>query len=153
METLTTKEFFEQLNSNTLKRPLVLKGIVKKSEKDSEVLFTSKGDYTGWITIPASMIESVKIIKIHTKEGASMAEVKLLLKAATMPEGKVLTELLSSAEQYNCNECNNHKAEHCGNGGDDICSHCGCHKDEHHCKCGHKAEYRSNSCGLHEGPH
>jgi hypothetical protein len=154
METLTTKEFFEQLNSNILKQPFILKGIVRKSEKDSEVLFTSKGDCTGWTAIPASMIESVKVIKTLNKESTSMAEVILHLKAATTPEGKVLADLLSSAEQCNCNECNIHKSEHYGNaGGDNVCNHCGCHRDEHHCECGHKAEYRSNSCGFHGGHH
>ena len=153
MDTLTTKEFFEQLNSNTLKQPLILKGIVKKSEKDSEVLFTAKAD-SGWVAIPEAMIESVKVMKIHNMEGCSLAEVKLLLKTSTTPEGKMLAELLSSACQCNRNECNCNKAEHCGNaGGDNICTHCGCHRDEHLCGCGHKAEYRSNSCGFHEGHH
>ena len=44
MESLTSKEFFEQLNTNSLKQPFLIKGIVKKSEKDSEELFKEKGN-------------------------------------------------------------------------------------------------------------
>ena len=155
METLTGKEFFEQLNSNSLKQPLVIKGIVKKSEKDSEVLFKRVGGSSGWVSIPSSMVESVKIIKTFSREEASIAFVKLLLKEATTPEGEVLTELLSSDEQSNCDGNSMHKQEACGihEGSENVCTHCGCHKDEHQCKCGHQAEYHNSSCGFHGTKH
>ncbi|MGZ4156393.1 MAG: hypothetical protein ACXVED_04500 [Bacteroidia bacterium] len=53
MEKLTSKEFLDQLKSNTLKSPFILKGIVKKSDKDSEVLFARKGNFGNWTAIPA----------------------------------------------------------------------------------------------------
>ena len=55
MESLSSKEFFEQLKTNAVKTPLVIKGIVKKSETDSELLFAKKGDLSNWIKIPSSI--------------------------------------------------------------------------------------------------
>lgn len=150
MKTLTGKEFFEQLNSNSLKQPLIIKGIVKKSENNSDVLFKGSGDSSDWVKIPSSMVESVKLMKTYTREGASMAIVEITLKESTNPESKVLAELLSFTEQCKCKECNCNKSEHCQNSGENnVCGHCGCHKDEHHCKCGHRAEYSNSNCGFH----
>jgi hypothetical protein len=143
METLTSQEFFAMLKTNSLKTTSGLKGIVKKSEKDTELLFTKKGDFHNWIKIPSSMVESVKMFKTFTKEDITYAVVKLQLKTPSNPEGKVLYELLSSLEKSGrddfkggyghygmrgkyCEEGAYHSGHHCG---------CGCHH-EANCKCG-----------------
>lgn len=98
MEALSSKEFFEQLKTNSLKPFFTLKGIVKKSDKESEVLFARKGDFENWVTIPASMVESAIVLKTFSKENELYTVVKLYLKTPTTPEGEVLYKLLSSNE-------------------------------------------------------
>lgn len=137
MESLTSKEFFEQLKSNSLKQPFLIKGFVKKAEKDSEVLFKKKGGNSShWITIGSSMIETVRVIKTFIKEGELLALVKLQLKTPGTPEGKVLSELLASSEKCNAeNKCTcGSKEEHSGY----YCK-CGCYHG-HNCKCGCQRE-------------
>jgi hypothetical protein len=98
MESLSSKEFFEQLKTNSLKPSFTLKGIVKKSDKESEVLFTRKGDFEHWVPIPSSMIESVTVLKTFSKENEVYTVVTLHLKMPTTPEGEVLFKLLSTSE-------------------------------------------------------
>lgn len=98
MESLSSKEFFEQLKTNSLKPSFTLKGIVKKSEKESEVLFARKGDFEHWVPIPASMIESATVLKTFSKNNETYTVVKLHMKTPTTPEGEVLFKLLSSEE-------------------------------------------------------
>lgn len=98
MESLSSKEFFEQLNNNSLKPSFTLKGIVKKSEKESEVLFAKKGDFEHWVPVPASMIESVTVLKTFSKGDEIYNVVKLYMKTPSTPEGEVLLKLLSSGE-------------------------------------------------------
>lgn len=148
METLSSKEFFEQIKTNSLKQPLIIKGIAKDSEKDSEILFKVKNDSSHWIPLTSSMIEAVKIIKVFTKEGETMAVIKLLLKAPTTPEGKVLAELLTSFEKRTADNkeqsYSSGKEQH-----EHYCS-CGCrHTQNCQCGCnsGHEGHYCS--CGCH----
>lgn len=145
MESLTSKEFFEQLQKNTLKPALILKGIVKKSDKDAEVLFAKKGDFMNWIKVPASMVESVNVWKTFSKENETFALVKLRLKAPSNSEAQVLYDLLLSikaqereGEKHSCygmgeflfKEGAEHFGEHCK---------CGCHHDY--------GDYRKFECG------
>lgn len=150
METLTSKEFIEKLKSNSLKQSTCIKGIVKNSEKDAELLFKRKGD-SAWITMPSSMIESVKVIKTFTKENETFVVVKLQLKTPTTPEGKVLFELLSSAEKSCCDskcECGKFSKEG-GKYPGNYCS-CGCH---HQSNCGCECNHQSTcGCGCHHQP-
>ncbi len=157
METLSSKEFFEQLKTNSLKQPPTIKGIVKKAGKDSEVLFTRKGDFSNWITIPDSMIESVKLIKTFTKEDKLFAVVKLQLKTPSNTEGKVLYDLLSLTEKSENKEYSKKGEEgHVGN----YCT-CGCHDHGYgacgcHCGCGcgcHGHTHCQCGCGCHEHAH
>jgi hypothetical protein len=119
MESLSSKEFFEQLNTNNLKPSFTLKGIVKKSAKDSEVLFTKKGDFEHWVSIPASMIESVTVLKTFSKENETYTVVKLHMKTPTTAEGEVLLKLLSSNEMEEMTE------EKCG-WKNRLMGRCGC---------------------------
>jgi hypothetical protein len=96
MKSISTKEFFEKLNSNNLKPVSKLLGVVKKAEKESEILFAFKGDLSRWINIPESMIEGACILEnIPSEEGDELTLVKLHLKTPSTPEGAVLFELLS----------------------------------------------------------
>lgn len=146
METFTSKEFFEQLNTNTIKQSLGIKGIVKRSGKDSELLFKRKGESSNWIAIPSSMVESVKVIKTFAKENETFVVVKLQLKTPTTPEGKVLFELLSSVEK-SCseNKLKGGKFSKEGYGGH-TCG-CGCHHQPNcGCECNHGY---TCGCGCH----
>ncbi|HET6992556.1 MAG TPA: hypothetical protein VFJ43_14580 [Bacteroidia bacterium] len=109
MENLSSQEFIDQLKTNSFKQNSVLKGIVKKSDNDSEILFARKGDFGNWVKIPASMIESVNVIKTFSKGEETFTIVKLHLKTPTTPEAKVLHELLSSHEHEGmCPACGKH---------------------------------------------
>jgi hypothetical protein len=152
METLNVKEFIEKLKSNSLKQRTCIKGIVKNSDKDSEVLFKRKGD-SAWIALPSSLIETVKVIKTFIKENETYAAAKLRLKTPTTIEGKTLFELLSSMEK-SCSDKSmgehNHfgmdrKTEH----SDHTCQ-CGCHHQPD-CQCGCSNE-RICGCGCHHQP-
>ncbi len=159
-EPITSQEFFEQLKTNTLKPVFTLKGVVKKSDKDNEVLFAKKGDLLNWVKIPSTMIESAHVLKNFSKEAETFTVVKLHLKTPATPEGKTLYELLTLfGKEETCEgkfdwknkmnkfgHCGMHKepehvGHHCG---------CGCHHDhpfgcschgEHHCNCGCHQEY------------
>ena len=98
METLTSKLFFEQINSNSLKPSFTLKGIVKKTDDDTEVLFARKGDLMNWVKIPAFMIESVDIIKTYLSDNQITAFVKIHFKTPTSIEGEVYFKLLTTSE-------------------------------------------------------
>jgi hypothetical protein len=149
MENLSTKEFIDQLNSNTLKSTFGIKGIVKKSGKDSEVLFTHKGDMGNWHIIPASMIDSVTVIKTFVKEGETYAVAKLRLKTPTSPETKVIYDLFESIMKedkgirggllehlYNFAHNHFHRAGcQCSGHGDHKECTCGCHKHGCNCSC------------------
>jgi hypothetical protein len=96
MESLKTKDFLEKLKTNNLKPNLKLIGIVKKSDKEDEVLFASKHNFHHWVAIPASMIESVVVIKNIPWGEANYSLVKLNLQAPTTPESKTLYDLLAA---------------------------------------------------------
>ena len=141
MESLNTKEFLEKLKTNTLKAGLKLVGIVKKSDKDDEVQFASKQNPTHWVTIPASMIESVVVLKeIHWSD-TNYTLVKLHLKTPSNAETKTLYDLLVAT----ASEGHNHEAfagignlmhkfwhEHTGGHchGHCNCPDCKCNKDK-----------------------
>lgn len=138
MEKLTTKEFIEQLNSNSFKQTFGIKGIVKKSGNDTEVQFAFKGDFSKWHSIPSSMIESVVVIKTFVKAGETYVVAKLTLKAPTSPETKVIYDMLESAvEEHHFTKEGlvdhmHHFMHHLHQRGQ-VCPKCGCHKG---CKCG-----------------
>ena len=96
MESLKTKEFLEKLKTNTLKAGLKLVGIVKKSDNENEVLFAGKHNFSHWVAIPASMIESVTVVKELHWGDASYTLVKLHLQTPTNPETKILYDLLAA---------------------------------------------------------
>jgi hypothetical protein len=98
METLTSKLFFEQINSNSLKPSFTLKGMVKKTDDDSEVLFARKDDLMNWVKIPSFMIESVDIIKTYLTDNQIKAFVKIHFKTPTSIEGEVFFKLLTTSE-------------------------------------------------------
>lgn len=157
MQTMSSKEFFEQLNSNSLKTPIFVKGIAKKGEKLTEILFRKKEDSSEWITIPSSLVEEVKIIKTFKKEEQTRAVVKLQLKTPATPEGKILMELLASSngdmeKKSKCQGGNGHEGSGYGSHGE--CQHhgckncsCGCHKVESRGDCKNEDHYCS--CGCH----
>lgn len=118
METLTSKLFFEQINSNSLKPSFTLKGMVKKTEDESEVLFARKDDLMNWVKIPSFMIESVDIIKTYLSDDQITAFVKIHFKTPTSIEGEVYFKLLTtSLSGCGCgcgfSSCNNYKNSSC----------------------------------------
>ena len=117
---MTAKEFFEKLNADTLKPSFALKGMVKKSDKADELLFTAHGG-AQWLRIPVGMVESVYVLSHVTTGDSAHTLVKLKMKAPTSDEGKMLYELLSQG---------GHGGGHCQCG-------CGCqHGGGCHCGCG-----------------
>lgn len=141
METMNTKEFIDQLNSNTLKQTWGIKGIVKKSGNSNEVLFAFKGDMGNWHTIPASIIDSVMVIKTFVKEGETYTVAKLHLKAPSSPETKVIYDMLQSSvkgHEHGYEGIMEHLHHFMHQHGHKTCPHCGCRKS---CTCGyHKHE-------------
>jgi hypothetical protein len=92
---------------------------VKKSEKESEVLFARKGGFDHWVSIPSSMIESVTVLKTFSKENDVYTVVKLHMKTPTTREGEVLLKLIS------LDEMNNMPGEKCG-WKNRLLGRCGC---------------------------
>lgn len=165
METLSSKEFFDQLKTNSLKPAFALKGIVKKSETATEVLFTTKGNFDHWVTIPSSMIESVKILKTFSKDGGTFIVAKLYFTPPITPEGKVFLDLLSvvGGQEMNSgcgcsdkalNGCCHHDQEgHFGRGGAwNNGPHCGCgHQHAHYPGFHAPGDAFTCECGGHHG--
>ncbi len=150
MESLSVKEFFDHLQSDTLKPSFAIKGIVKKSTRENEVLFAKKGDLSHWIGINASSISNVMVIKSFVKEGETYTVVKIHFHKPSTPEGKMMYELLQlMAKEEQEGKCGKGKC---------ICPHCGCkgncsgqdHCHCHHCQCGdkHFGPSHNGSCGL-----
>lgn len=105
METLTIKEFLEQLNSDNFIQPFTQKGIVKKSDNNSEILFKRKGAFEHWIAIPEIMIESVMILKIFQKENQTYVVSLINFKPPTTLEGIILQKLIASDTQCEFEHC------------------------------------------------
>ena len=135
METLTSKLFFEQINSNSLQPSFTLKGMVKKTDDDTEVLFAKKGDLMNWVKIPSFMIESVDIIKTYLSDNQITAFVKIHFKTPTSIEGEVYFKLLTTSETG------------CG------CGYSSCHNDRNS-SCSSTSYGKCNStigCSPHHG--
>jgi hypothetical protein len=153
MESITTKEFLEKLKINNLKPAFVLKGLVKPSEKESEILFSQKQDILHWITIPASMIESVTVLKSLPNRYEPSAFVKLRLKSPSNPEANVLYELLMSMREDGRHECNcamkvmkcTHPSFRTDSRRGHYCPCCG-----HNCSCGCSEVGGSEYMGMHK---
>ena len=146
MEALNAKEFLEKLKTNTLKAGLKLVGIVKKSDKDGEVMFASKLNPTHWVAIPASMIESVVVLKELHWGDASYTLVKLHLQTPTNAETKTLYDLLAATaaeghhheafagigsliHKFWHGHAEGHCHSHCRCNGHCNCPDCKCNKD------------------------
>ena len=122
MEKLSPKEFLDQLTTNNLKPSFSIKGVVKKSVSETELLFSRKGDMEHWESIPMSMIESVFVQNTFEKEHQTFVLAELHFKTPTTPEGIVLQKLMSHE---------GHGEIGCGKG------HCHCHSHgSFHCHCG-----------------
>jgi hypothetical protein len=168
MESLSNKEFFEKLKTNHLKPAFALMGIIKKSDKDQEVMFTSKHDFHHWIAIPSSMIESVKVIKSFSSAEVNYTLVKLHLVPPTNPEAKTLFDLLTllvpkkmchEGGSGGMNKSHGMEHGHCGEGKSmhgmehgDYEKHCHCEcgmmHHESHCHCGCGCLHRHCGCGC-----
>jgi hypothetical protein len=96
MESISIKDFVEKLNTGSITQPSKLLGLVKKSDKESEIQFAFKHDMTNWISIPTSLIESVSIIKNISGSDSRMVLAKVHLKEPLSAEAKILFTLLSS---------------------------------------------------------
>ena len=97
MESLNTKDFLEKLKNNSFKSTFSLVGIVKKSDKDNEILFAGKHNFNHWVAIPASMVESVTVLKSIPWGNNQYTFVKLNLNTPTNPETKTLYDLLQGS--------------------------------------------------------
>jgi hypothetical protein len=97
-EKISSNDFIEGINSENLKPASIIFGKVKKSDKDSEVLFAFKGDKSNWTRIPANMIEHAHLIKSFTCKDEKISLVKIHLKIPSDPEAKVFHDLLSSLQ-------------------------------------------------------
>ena len=117
-------------------------GIVKKSDKDDEVMFASKHNPTHWVAIPASMIESVIVLKNISWGDVSYTLVKLHLQTPTNAETKTLYDLLGAiAAEGHHHEAfagignmihkfwHGHMGGHCHCNGHCNCPDCKCNKD------------------------
>ena len=99
MEAMTSKDFFEHLNSNTLKSTYYLKGFIKKSDDQSEVLFARSGEMINWVKIPSFMIESVDVLKTYSQNNEILGLVKIHFKIPASIEGEIFYPLISSMER------------------------------------------------------
>lgn len=151
MESLSTKDFLEKLNTNNLKPGLAVVGIVKKAENKAEVMFASKNDFSHWMEIPVSMIGSVNVLKNISWEGNNFTLVKLHLNKPTDAEAKILFELLDEfiSEKNKEGKCfGMNDLWHCHKDEYSQYPHlrdCGIHLAGHHCRYQHE----HGNCGLH----
>ena len=58
MKLFNSKDFFDQLNSETIKPLITISGFVKKSDDKTELYFSHQNDGINWIKIPSLMIDS-----------------------------------------------------------------------------------------------
>ncbi len=129
--------------ANTLKAPFFLKGIVTKGDNETEVLFARKGQLNQWIKIPASLIESVRVLKTFWKGDRLCAVVAIHLKMPATADEKALWDLL---------ELFHNEHRHCHKDKFDMeasfkgrCPHCGSGA----CLCGTRMKQGMNrGCGC-----
>src|SRR5256885_8378988 len=95
MKEIEAKEFLDMLNSGNIKTGAHIFGLVKKSEKPSELLFAFKWAKENWISIPETMIDHVHIIGEFTVEEEKYTKVKIRLKEPANAEAKILHSLLA----------------------------------------------------------
>ncbi len=94
MEPLSVKEVIGKLKLGNLKPVVELTGFVKKSEKNSEVLFAFKHDLTHWIPIPDTMICGIAPIEGVAYETDHLTLAMIHLKMPVDPETETLYHLL-----------------------------------------------------------
>lgn len=138
MEQLTTKEFMDKLQADSLKTCTVT-GLAKKSGNAAEILFKTIHADGDWIKLPASLIGSVVFLEHKDCSGEPCVLVKLHLTQPSTPESKVLYELLSALSLHRGCKCHGHE----------FCNGCHCASENATgvCRCG-LLEFPSFACGC-----
>lgn len=119
MKIINSKDFFDQLNSDTIKPLITISGYVKKSDDKNELYFSHLNDGINWIKIPSLMIDSVKILSYNYDElslGEKQIMATLYLYEPTNKEAKILFELINLEKNNSKCHCENfsmHKKETC----------------------------------------
>jgi len=94
MQTFSPADFVKALSTDTLKRPVILTGMVKKAEQLDALLFSPANSCLAWVSIPLEMIEKVEWLgkapcKDHTHD-----LVNLVLKETDKGEASFFADLL-----------------------------------------------------------
>jgi hypothetical protein len=119
MKLFTSKDFFDQLNTDSIKPLITISGFVKKSEDKTKLYFSLQNDGINWIKIPSLMIDSVKILSYNYDE-FSLSEKQIMatlyLNEPTNKEAKILFELINiekNNSKYHCENFSMHKKVAC----------------------------------------
>ncbi|MGZ4037142.1 MAG: hypothetical protein ACXVPQ_04890 [Bacteroidia bacterium] len=86
----------DKLQHDTLRPACLLKGFVKKTDSETEILFKPKEPKGSWIKLPVSVISSAVVLKRISCGEETNTLVKLHLKMPSTLEGKALYELLTA---------------------------------------------------------
>jgi hypothetical protein len=92
--TFTGDEFLKALSEDSLQRPLILTGIVKKSEEPSVVLFAPGTFCQNWVPIKSSCIDEVQWLGTVTCKDHSHEYVNIYLKNVNEIEPTLFVDLL-----------------------------------------------------------
>ncbi len=92
--TFTGDEFVKALSEGNLKRPLILTGMVKKSDEPNVILFTPGTFCQNWVPIKASCIDEVKWLGNVSCRDHSHEYVSIDLKGINEVEPTLFVDLL-----------------------------------------------------------
>jgi hypothetical protein len=96
-KTFTGASLEQALKNDALTRPVVeLVGMVKPSEKGRHVSFTRSG-CDSWVDLSTDMIEQAELLDTNACKDHSHPVMRITLKEAEYPEGRVLAALLAQS--------------------------------------------------------
>ena len=93
-ETMSAAEFLTKLKANDISAALSIDCMVKEAESDDSLMFAVGDVCDNWVELPAAAVDSVAVLgNVPCKDHAHPL-VRLTLKPAEGPEGRMLAALL-----------------------------------------------------------
>ncbi len=87
------QEFLASLERDEISRPMVVRGMAKKSDDDEYLQFAPGSRCSNWIQIPLASIESVEVVDVVPCKDHTHPLVNLRLKSPETSEGKLYAAL------------------------------------------------------------
>jgi hypothetical protein len=82
---VTGTDFLDTFSKGSIRIDFVIKGLVKKSDEEGELLFSRNADSDNWAKIPTSVVKDVLVLNVFSKNNQTIVSVQLHLKVSSVP--------------------------------------------------------------------